>query len=172
MAAELVVPDKADLKSRVQDVLGDLRTVLSDRVLSLEEALEDDAYRLGLGMQTLLRLVQAQFENARKKLSLLSPLVALERGRQRMADLARQIHVRLLHSFELKQADFNKAVEKLSGLSPLNILARGYSITFKMPEGSIVKSVQALKAGDRIKTKVHRGEIVSHIAEVRDHGRD
>jgi exodeoxyribonuclease VII large subunit len=58
-------------------------------------------------------------------------------------------------------------VEKLSSLNPLNILARGYSVTFSLPEGKIIKDALSLKSGDRIKTKVHKGEIVSSVLEVK-----
>ena len=72
----------------------------------------------------------------------------------------------MTHFMKLKQSEFTKAIEKLSGLSPLNILARGYSITFKMTDGAVIKEAKAIKAGEVIKTRLHKGEILSQVREV------
>ncbi|MFH1457685.1 MAG: exodeoxyribonuclease VII large subunit [Candidatus Omnitrophota bacterium] len=166
VAAELVIPKKEDLKKQVKDVSEDLKAAFQATLSHLQDTVEDCAYRLNLSMQNVLKLSTSELENARKKLDLLSPLAAIQQARTRIADLTKQFHVFLQHLLELKQADFNKAAEKLSNLSPLNILARGYSITFKMPQEAVVKDASLMKAGDMIKTKVHRGEILSTITEV------
>ncbi len=102
----------------------------------------------------------------RRRLSL-TPCVLIQQYKIKILDLARQIYVRTNHFIKLKQAEFTKAIEKLSGLSPLNILSRGYSITFKMPQEEIVKETRLIKVGDTIKTRLHQGEILSQIREVK-----
>jgi exodeoxyribonuclease VII large subunit len=74
--------------------------------------------------------------------------------------------VRTDHLIKLKNSQFSGLIEKLSSLNPLSILARGYSVTFKMPEGKIIKDTKFIKVGETIKTKVHKGEIVSKVTEV------
>ncbi len=170
VAAELVIPRKEDLREKVRDLFQDLKASFSDKILNGEETVEEGVSRLNLSIQNIWKLSVGEFENARKKLFLLSPETSLRLAREKMGDLTRQMQVRTQHLLELKQAVFNKAIEKLSGLSPLNILARGYSITFKMPEGLIIKEAGALSAGDLIKTRVHQGEILSKITEVKENG--
>ncbi len=85
-------------------------------------------------------------------------------------DLAQQIFVRMQHVMKIKQAEFNLAVGKLAGLNPLSILSRGYSITFKLPENSVIKETRLIKTGDTIKTRLHRGEILSKVTEVNKDG--
>jgi exodeoxyribonuclease VII large subunit len=167
VAAELVIPKKEDLKEKVSGLSQDLKATFMDKVLSYQDMIDDFIYRLNLGTHNLLKLTISEFENARKKLALLSPIVSIQQFKDRVADLAKQIQVHLQHFLELKQADFNKAVEKLSSLSPLNILARGYSITFKMPDSLIIKDARLVKTGGVIKTKLYKGEILSKITEVK-----
>lgn len=166
VAAELVIPKREDLKEQVRGLSEDLKMDFQAMLSHLQDALEDCFYRLNLSMQNALKSNMSELESARKKLGLLSPLAAIQQAMTRVADRTKQFRVLLGHLLELRQADFNKAAEKLASLSPLNILARGYSITFKMPQGAVVKDASLLKAGDMIKSRVHRGQILSEITEV------
>jgi exodeoxyribonuclease VII large subunit len=144
VAAELVVPEKSELR------------------LQVEEQVES----LNLSMGHALELLRQDLIGAQKKLSLLNPVTLLNQHKEKVLNLARQIFVRTEHFLKLRQAGFNTVIEKLSSLSPLNILARGYSITFRMPGEEIIKDNQTLKSGDMIKTRLHKGEIISKVTEV------
>ena len=144
VAAELVVPEKSELHQQVQELVESLN-------LSMNHALE---------------LLHQDLNSTQKKLSLLNPVTLLNQHKEKVLDLARQIFVRAEHFLKLRRAEFNTTIEKLSTLSPLNILARGYSITFKMPGEEIIKDNQILKEGDMIKTRLHKGEILSKVTEV------
>jgi exodeoxyribonuclease VII large subunit len=166
VAAELVIPRKEDLKERVNELSDDLKRSFLDISLNFQETMDAFGHRLALGMQNLFKLNVNELDSAQKKLALLNPSVLIQQHGMKMADLARQIHVRLGHFIELRQAEFNVAIEKLSSLSPLNILARGYSITFKMPQNQIIKDTNSVKIGDTVKTRLHRGELSSQITQV------
>ncbi|MFA5275412.1 MAG: exodeoxyribonuclease VII large subunit [Candidatus Omnitrophota bacterium] len=143
-AAELVVPEKIELREQLEVLVENLNISINHRI----------------------ELLRQDFLSAQKKLSLLNPVALLEQHKERVLDLARQIFVRMEHLLKLRSAGFNTLIEKLSSLSPLNILARGYSITFKMPQGEIIKNIRVLKTGDTIKTRLHKGEIISRVTEV------
>ncbi|MFA5344864.1 MAG: exodeoxyribonuclease VII large subunit [Candidatus Omnitrophota bacterium] len=145
VAAELVLPKKEDLREKVADLSQDALRALSDIYLNLGEALD----------------------NLRHRLAILSPVLLIQQHKTKIADLARQIYVRFGHFIKLRQAEFSGAAEKLSSLSPLNILGRGYSITFKMPEGAILKNKESIRPGDILKTKLHQGEILSKVMEAK-----
>jgi len=166
VAAELVIPKKEDLKERVNDLSDDLKRSFLDISLDFQETMDAFMHRLALGIQNLLKLNLSELESTQKKLALLNPSVLIQQHKAKIADLAKQIHIRLGHFIKLRQAEFNVAIEKLSSLSPLNILARGYSITFKMPKAEILKDTKFIKIGDTIKTKLHFGEFSSQITEV------
>ena len=81
-------------------------------------------------------------------------------------DLARQIYVRAQHLVSLKDSGFKGIIENLSSLNPLNILSRGYSVTFRLSDGKIIKDSKSVSIGQEIRTKVYQGEITSKVTEV------
>jgi exodeoxyribonuclease VII large subunit len=166
VAAELVIPKKEDLKDRLIELAGDLKRTLSEIALNFQENIDELLHRLLLGAGHILELNAGELNTLAKKLTLLNPRVIINRYQEKMTDLASQIYVRLNHFIKLRQAEFTKALEKLSSLSPLNILGRGYSITFQMPEDRIIKEAAGVKVGEFIKTKLHKGEILSQVTEV------
>ena len=170
VAAELVIPKKEDLRASLNDLTQDLKRSFLGLGLNFQERVDDLAHRLALNMGHILELNAAEFDALQKKLKLLNPAFLILQYKTRILDLARQIYIRIQHSFKLKEKEFHLAAEKLFSLSPLNILSRGYSIAFKMPEGVILKEARAVKAGDTIKTKLHKGEIFSKITEVNKDG--
>jgi exodeoxyribonuclease VII large subunit len=148
VAAELVIPRKEDLREELIDLCSALKNSFKNVLLNFQQILQDLLHRLRLR----------------------NPLVLVQQHKDKIEDLAKQIYVRISHFIKLKQSEFVKSMEKLSSLSPLNILLRGYSITFKMPEGLILKEASLLAKGDIIKTRLHKGEILSKVAEVDKNG--
>ena len=163
VAAELVIPKKEDLQERLNGLTRLLKRSFLETATNFQETIDDLAHRLSLNIGHISELNSGNLSTLIKKLTLLNPCFLIPQHQTKTLDLARQIYVRIDHLIKLKKADFIKATEKLSGLSPLNILSRGYSITFQMPEGKIIKDAQFIKTGDVIKTKLHQGAIVSQV---------
>jgi len=166
VAAELVIPQREDLSRELDSFIGGLRKGLQDLVLSLDETMDDLVHRLSLNLGHIWELNRNQCLSATKKLTLLNPAALIPQYKTRMLDLAKQIYVRMDHLFKLRNSQFIGLIEKLSSLNPLNILARGYSVTFKMPEGKIIKEAKSIITGDIIKTRVYKGDILSKVTEV------
>jgi exodeoxyribonuclease VII large subunit len=166
VAAELVIPKKEDLKDKVGDLTNSVKNALEDIATNFQETIDDLIHRLNLNIKHLWELSANEFRASIKKLTLLNPVTRVPEYKTRILDLARQIYVRTDHLIKLKNSQFSGLIEKLSSLNPLSILARGYSVTFKMPEGKIIKDTKFIKVGETIKTKVHKGEIVSKVTEV------
>ena len=169
-AAEIVIPKKEDLKEKLDFFITGLRRSFLDTLSGIKQELEDFSRRLTLSAGHIRELNASQLEALLKKLSLLNPAVRILQHQIKINDLARQVYVRASHFLQLRQAEFNTSVEKLSSLSPLNILGRGYSITFQMPQGTILKEAKLLKPGDALKTKLHKGEVFSRVLEVKTNG--
>lgn len=166
VAAELVIPKKEDLRNRITELSADLKRALADVALNFQEDIDELLHRLLLGTGHILELNISNLDMLSKKLALLNPRVMIKQYQEKIANLASQIQVRLNHFLKLRQAEFSKALEKLSGLSPLNILSRGYSITFQMPAGKIIKDALSIKVGEVIKTRLHKGEILSEVTKI------
>jgi len=52
---------------------------------------------------------------------------------------------------------------RLESLSPLNVLARGYSLTRKEAGQTLLTDPEQVRPGDRIVTRLHRGQVVSRV---------
>ncbi|HTU92033.1 MAG TPA: exodeoxyribonuclease VII large subunit [Gemmataceae bacterium] len=59
---------------------------------------------------------------------------------------------------------------RLESLSPLNVLARGYSLTRKEGEAVMLHEAAQVRPGERIVTRLQRGEIVSRVEETKEGG--
>ena len=167
VAAELVIPRQEDLRQRLDELTASLKQDFLETLGAFRDRVADFSHRLKLSAEHVWELNVNRLNANVKKLSLLNPVFRLEQYQAKLLDFAKQIYVRMQHLVHLKDSGFIGVVEKLSSLNPLNILARGYSVTFSLPEGKIIKDALSLKSGDRIKTKVHKGEIVSSVLEVK-----
>ena len=55
--------------------------------------------------------------------------------------------------------------KRLNSLGPEQVLARGYSITTDAASGNVLRAAAAVKAGQKLKTRLAKGEIFSRVAE-------
>jgi exodeoxyribonuclease VII large subunit len=148
VAAELVLPKKEDLRQAIEDNLARLN------------------FNMKHSLQANAQLLSALYE----KLSLLNPFTKILDYIKNLDDLTKRAEIALKNFIRIKTKEFQNIIEKLETLSPLNILSRGYSITFKMPEEKVVKDIRSLSKDDIIRTRVHRGEIISQVREMREKG--
>ncbi len=166
VAAELVIPRQEDLRQRLEELTASIKQDFQSALTHFYDEIEGLSHRLKMSLEHIWELNFNRLNANKKKLSLLNPAVKLVQYQDKLLDLARQIYVRINHFLNLKETEFSGIIGNLSSLNPLNILARGYSVTFSFPEGRIVKDAGAVKKGDKIKTKLHKGEIISEIKEI------
>jgi exodeoxyribonuclease VII large subunit len=53
----------------------------------------------------------------------------------------------------------------LDAVSPLATLGRGYAIVRRLPDGAIVRGIEAVNVGDRIETRLAQGSLISRVEE-------
>ncbi|HEX9019890.1 MAG TPA: exodeoxyribonuclease VII large subunit, partial [Nitrospirota bacterium] len=121
----------------------------------------------------LVRSVERTLERSRaafrEKLRLLGdPKRRLEQVGQRVDELARRMALGLRHHVRRDRARLVSLAAGLDHLNPLGILARGYSVTRKLPAGMILKDASRVKRGDLLSTKLHKGEVLSRVEEMRE----
>ena len=56
---------------------------------------------------------------------------------------------------------------KLDAMSPLKVLTRGYAMT-QNEQGSLIRSVKQVKAGEKITVSLADGTISANIAEIKE----
>lgn len=143
-AAELAVPDTAELKRKIQNIV----------------TREADVIR---GMLNLRRDRLASLSKTR---AMTDPMNFIDDSRV----IADQLYDRLLRAeqteLQMKKADMARVAGKLSALDPLSVISRGYSAVYK-DDGALVKSVDDVNVGDRIEFKTKGGQVACTVDEVK-----
>jgi len=85
---------------------------------------------------------------------------------QRVDDLAEQLARGMSQLLKTEEARLAGLLDQLNALSPLSVLKRGYSITSLWDTDKVISSSQAVKKGDRVKTRLSQGGFVSEVLEV------
>lgn len=172
VAAEIILPQKEDLINKVKGSFNRITNIIENVLAESSQNLEDNLHRLKVVMSHSWQFNSHKLEIAVSKLYKLNPAIVIPDLISKVDDLARQIHVRMMHLLEIKEMDFSSGIEKLGSLNPLNILNRGYSVTFRLDDNFVVKDTKVLKEGDLIKTRFFRGEIVSKVCKIETLGQE
>ncbi|HSS44935.1 MAG TPA: exodeoxyribonuclease VII large subunit, partial [Thermoanaerobaculia bacterium] len=187
-AAELVVQKKAELARQIGQGRRVLHRVIGRRLelsrarlsaLSRAEGLLRFRYRLRewrervaqSGSALLGALARrpahdaARLFRARGRLLAFPRVAEYSRKRESVAQLRALLEERLARRLEQRRERVRVSVEKLELLSPLSVLARGYAVALR--EGSPVPllSVSGVRAGDRIRVRLHEGELKAVVRE-------
>jgi exodeoxyribonuclease VII large subunit len=192
-AAELVVPEKLELKRRSHDILGrlvknitnhlrHLNTGLNDvarRLMDPRRKLEDYRLRLDDLSARMNRVVGLQIRNERRQLVLWrdrlaagTPQVLLENAKNKLE----QKHDNLIKSLIIyrhsRQLKIRELTAKLEALNPLSILSRGYSVTRTIPDAAVVKDSRWVAPDQELEVLLARGRLLCRVKGTTDNGKE
>ena len=193
-AAELAVPDTGQYRRLVERNRQKLESSVNRTLREKTNAWQRMAASRML--QDPLRITERaeeRLDRATEKLKQALPLRIQNRGlRLQNAVKILQMHTWFYESYEDKfrnaLREMNRLVQdltevkeqklgllaaQLDAVSPLRVLSRGYSMTLN-EKGNIIKSVDMLRWGEEIRTRLHDGEIYSVIQQIerrKDNGR-
>jgi len=143
-AAELAVPDTAELKRKIQNIVGREANVLSSMLKSRRDRL-------------------ASLANAR---SMTSPMNLID-DRRMLLDMLTERMVRAEeNSIQIRRSLLARDAGCLDALNPLSVLARGYSAVYKT-DGTLVKSIDHIKIGDKVEFKTLGGSALCTVDDVK-----
>ena len=142
-AAELATPDRRDLLERTEGLSEGMVGLIEDRLRDLSERLERAR------AHPLLQSPHRLYEERIKRVDELSG---------RVGEALRQI---LLHA----EKDLQLQAEKLDAFSPLKVLARGCMIAERWPSHEILRSAAQVRPGDKIRIRLHEGEIHCEVTD-------
>ena len=192
-AAELVVRNKVELVQSLENLRGRLAHAgrvfaesKRERLQSLLRRLADPRKKLADQRLRLddffFRLASTIHRNLSQKNDLrrlkVETLLLLHPGRRvveyshRLSQLFRQLTMAQQVAMRLFRQKTQGWVEKLQTLSPLAILARGYSIASLLPSHEIIRQASSVKVNDQVEVKVHRGEFIARVEEVKEKQED
>jgi exodeoxyribonuclease VII large subunit len=163
-AAELIVPDMADLRRRI-DLFE--RAVMREQLKRMHDAQQ----RLDLTRERLHRPLTHKIDNCKRALRHMadvlqsrSPAREMILRRNRLSDLHRRFAALPLRILENAKHRFREAESILRVLGPEATLRRGYSITTD-ERGKLIRSVTTVRPRMKIRTRVSDGEFGSTTTE-------
>ncbi len=188
-AAELIVPDAADVQRRISELSACLDRILrnflaqsqtrlrflSERALARElvNRVRDSQQRMDLAKQSLLRLARQSLSDIRalltsraKAVRAHSPLRELAARRDKLASLERRFCILPPGLLAIARERFNRAEGLVRVLGPDATLSRGYSITADSA-GEVIRSAQQVQSGMQLVTRVGDGEFTSEAGKKR-----
>ncbi len=178
-AAELLSPDRQGLLHRVQHLGARLNSFINYQInhaqlqlQSLAKRVKHPSHQLAQHAQRLdqldsdmqralnyrLERHREQIQQLQQRLLLAAPDKLLEQ-RQKQTRLLQDRMLRSIQSqLHNRQQHWRRVVETLNVVSPLATLNRGYAIV-EDSSGNIIRSHKAIKAGDKVHTRLGDGSI-------------
>ncbi len=104
---------------------------------------------------------RTEWSHLRQRLGAIKPAQVMGHHRHALQELSRRFRESLryqLETFRNRHAQFEA---RLRLLSPENVLQRGYSITTDAASGRIIRDAREVQSGQKLKTRLHQGEIRS-----------
>ncbi|HLA75997.1 MAG TPA: exodeoxyribonuclease VII large subunit [Vicinamibacteria bacterium] len=184
-AAEQLVQAKEEIRARIEAldrrrdsalglrltrVRAQVAALTSHRVFEAERGrILSHAQRLAeLGRRSRLALTR-RLELARDRAGRLTERVEAFRWDRQLADRrerlgrnGRRLQEVLVAGLQARRSALSALVGRLDGLSPLAVLSRGYALVWDA-SGRLVRQAVALKPGESIRIRVHRGRVEATV---------
>ena len=103
------------------------------------------------------------WRGAVERLLRVRPALLLQRKHEVCLQSAHRLHQRVHEQLEALRQRAVSLQDRLRLLGPEQVLARGYSITLDAESGKIVREAQATRKGQRLKTRLSAGEVMSRV---------
>ena len=167
-AGRTAVENRQERLSSLAHRLVDPRRRLSDVRLRLD----DLCVRLANSMRQSLSRKEDRLKSRADGLMLLYPGRRVAEHARRVAQLSRQMAMAQRTQLRLLRQKTEGCLGKLQTLSPLAVLERGYSIARVLPSKEVIRRAADLKVAGRVNVKVHRGEFIARVEEIKENDPD
>lgn len=139
-AAELAVPDSAELESRILSFESRMKSTLAGK----------------------LTRARKELDSLRSRRVMRTPSALLDDKNMRLATVTEKLESAYGKIISDKKAEFSKKISQLEALSPLAVLSRGYAVALDEKD-SLVRSVSDVKEGEKITIRVSDGRIIAEV---------
>jgi len=180
-AAQMVVPDKVQLRQRVEETAATLAGAIESAVAAQRREIEHFEARLrdprNLIRQARQRADDAavelgaalvgRIENTRRRVRELgarlgSPVAraaAITMRRTRIETLMRRLETAIDSTVETRRIRLGGIAKQLDAVSPLKVLDRGYALVATGADGRVVTEASAVEIGDELDIRLKRGRL-------------
>ncbi|MGQ9478232.1 MAG: exodeoxyribonuclease VII large subunit [Candidatus Bipolaricaulia bacterium] len=143
-AAQLAVPDRDELLSRIK---GCLRGLLAHQEAHLERR-------------------EARLQAALRSYAFRSVGRRIEEGLQALDELLERLERAIARLLKGREERLEGLYRRLEGADPRGILSRGYAIVARAATGEVVKAAAEVAQGERLRVKLYRGELLCEVQQV------
>ena len=153
----------ADKRALTPSEAGELVVPRKDLLI---EKIEKFKARLLQSLTGKLRLSKEKLVRIANSYAMKQPFDRLNRWQQRLDEFAQRLNLNITHALNTEREKLSGIAGKLESLSPLNVLKRGYAITTRLENSKPLRNIIDLSKGDKIKTNLSKGSIISEILSV------
>ena len=150
----------ADKRALTPSEAGELVVPRKDLLIEKTEKFKT---RLLQSLTGKLRLSKEKLDRIANSYAIRQPFDKFNRWQQKLDDLSQRLNLNITHALNSEREKLSGIVGKLESLSPLNVLKRGYTITTKQEDNKSLRYITDLSKGDKIKTNLSKGSIISEI---------
>jgi exodeoxyribonuclease VII large subunit len=153
----------ADKRALTPSEAGELVVPRKDLLI---EKVEKFNARLLQALTGKLRLSKEKLVRIANSYAMRQPFDRLNRWQQRLDEFAQRLNLNITHALNTEREKLSGIAGKLESLSPLNVLKRGYTITTRLEDNKSLRCIIDLSKGDKIKTNLSKGSIISEILSI------
>jgi exodeoxyribonuclease VII large subunit len=124
-------------------------------------------HRLATAARARWTAARSRVESLANSRVLRRPLERVQQAERYLDELAGRARRAVAGRLETARGQVDAKALQLDSLSPLAVLGRGYSLSLRLDDGQLVRSVRQVGAGGKLLTRVLDGEIVSQIEQTR-----
>lgn len=132
----------------------------------MEEKISNMKMRLQAGILRQIENYRNRYERIKQSVVFKRPQELIAQWQQQVDDFIQALKNTLPLHLEKAKRILAVLQGKLSALSPLAVLERGYSITYKLPEGEILKAASRVKPEEEVRIKLARGTLLGRILKI------
>jgi len=179
-AAEIVVPLKTELQSRLYEMKQKLYVSTASSLKLLDKQLvglhnrivhpkrriqdwrmrqDDLATRLTATIKDIVARKKERIVFRREMLMQGSPVKNIETLRMRLDSFQQGLNGEMFHQLQDRRTFLSKNSAMLDAFNPLAILQRGYSITRSLPDRTIVRDASAVKTDQQLEVVLASGKL-------------
>jgi exodeoxyribonuclease VII large subunit len=103
------------------------------------------------------------FQNLSERLLRVRPAQLLKQRREVLEQESARLNEQMKHQLRERRNQAEALHDRLQLLGPEQVLARGYSITTDAETGKVLRDAAAVTPAQRLKTRLHKGEVVSKV---------
>jgi exodeoxyribonuclease VII large subunit len=138
----------------------------------LRAALAACRKRLERGLVGRMDFARARLEGLAARATLRRPFDRLRHLAQRLDELSLRAARAARHCVSHRRHALAACAGKLDTLSPLAVLGRGYTLTSRLDDGTLLRSVGQLRPGLEVQTRVVDGAFISRVESVSANAND